>query len=248
MELIVLGASGTFPRPGGALSGYLIRHKETAVLLDIGSGVLSNLYAWLYPAKLDGLIVTHLHPDHFLDIYPFRYLLEFTAKERLPFSVFAPEGAREHIQPLFSEANPARFDEVFHFFALKDKAQFRIGSLTFTSLKVPHLEPTFGIRVETEGKAVFYTSDTGYDTKLIAYAQEVDLLLAETTLLKTQAGEPVAHLTTHQVGQIAQEAGAKKLVLTHLWPHFNREQILAEVKEVYKGPTLLAAENLRVGV
>lgn len=248
MELIVLGASGTFPRPGGALSGYLIRHKETAVLIDIGTGVLSNLYAWLYPAKLDGLIVTHLHPDHFLDIYPFRYLLEFTASERLPFPVYAPDGARAHIQPLFSEANPAKFDQVFTFSNLKAEDKFEIGSLTFTSLKVPHLEPTFGIRVEAGSKAVFYTSDTGYDPKLIAYAQKADLLLAETTLLKAQAGEPVAHLTTHQVGQIAHEAGVKKLVLTHLWPHFNREQILAEVKEVYKGPTFLAAENLRFEV
>lgn len=248
MELIVLGSSGTFPRPGGALSGYLVRHKDSSLLLDMGTGVLSNLYAWLYPANLDCLIITHLHPDHFLDIYPFRYLLEFTAKDKLPFPVYAPAGARNHIQPLFSEANPAKFDQVFNFYTLEDQASYQVGSLTFTSLTVPHLKPTYGIRVEAEGKSLFYTSDTGYSPKLIEYAQGVDLLLAECTLLKQHAGEPVAHLTTVQVGQIAKAAGVKQVVLTHLWPHFNRDQILAEVQEVYKGPVSLATENLEIGV
>lgn len=248
MQLIILGSSGTFPRPGGALSGYLVRHKKSSLLLDIGTGVLSNLYSWLSPAELSCLIITHMHPDHFLDIYPFRYLLEFTAKERLPFPVYAPPGAARHIQPLFSEADPAKFKQVFKFYELQDQLQYQIGALKVTAVLVPHLKPTFGIRIEAEGKSLFYTSDTGYDPKLSVYAQGVDLLLAETTLLKEHEGEPVAHLTTSQVGQIAKEAGVSQLVLTHLWPHFSRQQILDEVKEVFKGPVRLAEENLRLGV
>ena len=248
MEVIVVGSSGTFPRAGGACNGYLVRHGGTKVLLDIGTGVLGRLYEWTSPGDLDALVVTHLHPDHFLDIYPFRYYLEFCAPERLPFKVYAPAGAAAHIRPLFNEPDPTKFNRVFEFIDLGGAGSFAVGGLRLVPGKVPHLEPTYGVAVEADGRRLFYTSDTGYDESLVGYAKDVDLLMAETTFLAAEAGLPVPHMTTAAVAELARRAGVKRLMLTHLWPHHDRDQILAEVRAGFDGRIDLADEGLVVEV
>ncbi len=248
MEVVVVGASGTFPRAGGACNGYLVRHGETKVLIDMGTGVLSRLYEWLAPEDLDALIITHLHPDHFLDIYPYRYFLEFCAQGKLPLAVYAPSGAYEYIQRLFNEPDPAKFSKIFSFKDLGGASPIRIGDIELISHEVSHLKPTFGIEARAQGKSLFYTSDTAYDERLKKIAARVDLLLAEATLTADQAGKPVAHMTTTEVGKLAAEANVEHLVLTHLWPHFDRRRILDEVKLEFNGKIDLADEGLIVAV
>ncbi|HEB13012.1 MAG TPA: MBL fold metallo-hydrolase [Actinobacteria bacterium] len=248
MEIIVLGASGTFPRAGGACNGYLVRHGQTNILIDMGTGVLSRLYDWLSPGDLDALVITHLHPDHFLDIYPYRYYLEFCARDKLPLQVLAPTGASDYIQRLFNEPDPTKFGEVFSFSDLQGVAGKNIGGLALTSHEVPHLKPTYGMTVEADGRRVFYTSDTAFDESLGKIADGVDLLLAETTLTAAQVGTPVAHMTTTQVGKLASEARVDRLLLTHIWPHFDRQTILEEVRAEFNGKIDLADEGLVIAL
>ena len=248
MEVIVLGGSGTFPRAGGACNGFLVREGDTNVLLDIGTGVLSRLYQWLDPGKLEALIITHLHPDHFLDLYPYRYFLEFQARERLPLPVFAPVGAADHIRPLFNEPDTSKFDRIFKFTDLVSDEPFTIGGLTITPRPVPHLDPTYGIEAAAEGRRLFYTSDTDFSESLVSYSAGVDLLLAETTLRAEDADVPVAHMTTTQVADLAERARVGRLVLTHLWPHFDRFQIKHEVARGFNGRIDLADEGLLIKV
>ena len=248
MEVIVIGSSGTFPRPGGACNGYLVRHGETNILLDIGTGVLSRLYDRVSPGDLDALVITHLHPDHFLDIYPFRYYLEFCAPDKLPLKVYAPAGASAYIKPLFNEPEPAKFDRVFDFVDIGQAGVFQVGELSVRGVEVVHLKPTYGLSIEGGGRRLFYTSDTAYDDRLVDYAKDAGVLLAETTFLAAQAGSKVPHMTTKEVGRLAREANVGRLVLTHLWPHFDRERILAEVETEFSGRIDLADEGLVVEV
>ncbi len=247
MEVIVLGGSGTFPRAGGACNGFLVREGDTNVLLDIGTGVLSRLYQWLDPGRLEALVITHLHPDHFLDLYPYRYLLEFQAQERLPLPVFAPVGAADHIRSLFNEPDTSKFDRVFKFTDLVPDESFTIGGLTMTPRPVVHLDPTYGIEAAAAGRRLFYTSDTDFSELLVSYSAGVDLLLAETTL-RAEDDIPVAHMTTTQVADLAERARVGRLVLVHLWPHFDRSQIKHEVARGFSGKIDLADEGLLIKV
>jgi ribonuclease BN (tRNA processing enzyme) len=248
MQVVVLGGSGTFPRAGGACNGYLVRQGATNILIDMGTGVLSRLYDWIDPGELDALIITHLHPDHFLDIYPYRYFLEFRAAGRLPLPVFAPAGAADHIRHLFNEPDTAKFDRVFAFTDLASASDFRVGELVFAGKPVAHLEPTYGISVEAGGRRLFYTSDTDYDERLSGYAEDVDLLLAETTFRAEDADIPVPHMTTTEVARLATGARVSRLVLTHLWPHYDRAQIESEVAAGFDGKIYLADEGLLIEV
>ena len=214
------------------------------MVIDLGPGSLSKLFALVNPEKLDGLFISHLHPDHFIDIYPLRYYLQFTAKEdSLPLKVYAPPMAKDKIIPLFSDKNLATFDKVFKFFDLSDGKSYQAGNFRIYAYEVPHLKPTFAFRIEAESRSLFYSSDTAFTDRLLNYAQEVDLLLCESTLREEDADSSVAHLTSVQAGEIATKSKAKKLVLTHIWPHFNEQDLLSQASKYYSGPIFLAEDG-----
>jgi len=76
MKLTVLGCWAPYPRAGGACSGYLVQVGETNILLECGNGVLSNLQKYLDFRSLDGVIISHLHPDHVMDLFCLRHAVE----------------------------------------------------------------------------------------------------------------------------------------------------------------------------
>ena len=73
MRITVLGKSPSWQDAGGACSGYLIETDETKVLLDCGNGVFGKLRERIDYTDLDGVIISHLHADHFLDLVPYSY-------------------------------------------------------------------------------------------------------------------------------------------------------------------------------
>lgn len=76
MEITVLGNQGPCMGPGGACSGYLVETKNIRILIDCGSGVLSNLQKVCDVGTLDAIILSHLHYDHMGDILVLKYLIE----------------------------------------------------------------------------------------------------------------------------------------------------------------------------
>ena len=79
MFLTVFGRHGPYPRPGGACSGYYIEDGPTRVLIDCGAGVLSRLMEHVHPARLDAIVLSHLHFDHF-DVPTLKAILPDGAK------------------------------------------------------------------------------------------------------------------------------------------------------------------------
>ncbi len=75
------------PRPGSACSSYLVQTENAAVLLDLGSGALGKLQLAIDYARLDAIVISHMHADHFLDLVPLRYGLKYgepPRAERIP--------------------------------------------------------------------------------------------------------------------------------------------------------------------
>lgn len=249
MEVTVIGSSGTYPRPGGACNCYIVRDGANTIIIDLGPGSLSRLFEAIDPAEIDAFFISHLHPDHFLDIYPYRYYLQFSADgSRLPVRVFAPRGARERIEPLFSDRNREEFERVFAWNELSEGGSVDFGSLSVTANEVPHLPPTFSLTIKNSGgKKIFYSADTGYDERLTELAANADLLLCEASLQAADSGK-VAHLTGAQAGKVAALSGAGRLLLTHLWPHFDRGEILADAKSAFSGRIDLADEGMIIEV
>src|ERR1035437_4019853 len=95
MELLVVGSGAAYPnQPGTASSCYVVLHDDAAICLDIGQGAFAGLAGRREPAGLAGIVISPLHPDHFVDLVALRHYLrfEFTPPRRM--RVIAPAGLR----------------------------------------------------------------------------------------------------------------------------------------------------------
>jgi ribonuclease BN (tRNA processing enzyme) len=93
--------------------------------------------------------------------------------------------------------------------------------------------------VAAEGRVLAYTGDTGPCTGLHTLARDVDLLLSEASWPDSPGAPADVHLSGAQAAQVAVEAGARRLLLTHLQPWWEPEDILGEARRAF-GPVELA--------
>ena len=102
MRLTVIGKSPAFTDAGGACSGYLVEDGGTRLLVDCGNGVFGKLRAATDPFALDGVVISHVHADHVLDLVPFAYALLFARGGRPfpPLPLHVPPGAADRLHRL----------------------------------------------------------------------------------------------------------------------------------------------------
>src|SRR3954469_13177917 len=104
LTLDVLGAGPAWSdRPGSSGASYLIRLDDTAVLLDLGQGSFPRLAATTDPAALDAVLISHLHPDHFIDLVPLRHFLAYQMDPPGRMRVIAPAGLSDRIDALHDQ-------------------------------------------------------------------------------------------------------------------------------------------------
>jgi ribonuclease BN (tRNA processing enzyme) len=226
MKAWALGTGGWIPTEERETICVLLREGDTALLLDAGSG-LRRLVG--QPGLLDGVrrldvALTHFHLDHVCG------LAYVPALPVLP-TVWAPgrwlygTAGAELLDPLrrapLSPFDPAELGEVRE---LVDGPQV-IGSFEVAARAQPrHWAPTAGLRV---ADALALVTDTAYDPESAVFAGGVTHLLHEAW---STSDEPVASegdATAAEAGQVALDAGVRRLTLVHLDPRALDEASLA---------------------
>lgn len=208
MRLTVLGHFGPFPRPGGACSGYLVESGDTRLLLDCGSGVVSNLLRVCPAGLLHGVVLSHLHMDHASDMGVLRYAREGSGC--LPLPVIAPDEPAGAAGLLLD--HPA-----FCWERSEAGRTYRIGAFTIRLFPAQHPVPTFAMLVSDGRRSLFYTGDTGFFPALADAARGADALLADACFSEPDlAVKPPIHMTAAQTARLARQAGAGRLLLTHI--------------------------------
>ncbi|MDX1778689.1 MAG: MBL fold metallo-hydrolase, partial [Thermodesulfobacteriota bacterium] len=108
-----------------------------------------------------------------------------------------------------------------------------------------HSESSVGFRVTSrDDRAVAYSGDTDFCESLIALGRDVDLLILECSFPDSRKVE--GHLTPALAGRVARESGCKKLLLTHLYPPCDDENIVAVVKDQFSGEVILAEDLMKI--
>src|SRR5439155_17463706 len=77
MELTVLGACGSWPAPGEATSGYLLADSGFVLAIDLGTGTFARLQQRVSAETVSSVVISHAHPDHFVDLYALFYFRFF---------------------------------------------------------------------------------------------------------------------------------------------------------------------------
>ncbi len=244
MKLTVLGSSGTYPRPGGACNGFLIQDVETNVVLDLGNGCLSNLLKVVDFTELDAVVITHMHIDHFGDLYPLFYALRFHTEEPWGLRVLMPEGGLRLMGCILGEDSREYLPRVFCEEPISADYLGEVGDMRLTFFPTCHPAEGYCVRLEGRDWKIAYSADTAPCPGLEAAAAGVDMFICEATLPASHSEEAShGHMTSIQAGEAAASAGVQWLMLTHIWPTFDPQDILDEVRGVYQGKVTLAREG-----
>jgi ribonuclease BN (tRNA processing enzyme) len=252
-RVVVLGSCGAWPEPARACSGFVLEHDGFRVVIDLGYGTLPRLLDHLGSVAGDGVdavVITHLHPDHMVDLHGFFRARWFGSRGSAPIPVYAGAGVRDRLSDL--EDDQDALAKVFTWHDLPHDERDELGPFRLTSVALPHVVPNAGVRFESDGLVIAYTGDTGPDAALAELGRDADLFIVEASDRSQQASTPQAppgedlHLTGTNAGEAAADAGAKRLMLTHFWPGNDREITRELAAAAFDGPIVLADEGLVV--
>jgi ribonuclease BN (tRNA processing enzyme) len=285
LALQILGSGGPYAGGTRASAGYLVwRAGRAVVMVDAGGGTFLRFgEAGARLQDLSLLLLSHLHPDHVSDLPALLWLSEMARQE--PLRVAGPSGGGafpsidSFVRRLFDATSGAfpilggtlgqagqgvRLDVVSVDAAARAPSTiWSGGDVQVTALGVPHGNvPSVAYRVRVGERSVVFGSDqNGSDAGFSRFAAGADVLVMHLTLSQ-QAGEPVVrlHARPTTVGEVARDAKAKRLVLSHLVQAPNSVKTpqwfslsdlggaVAEVRKHYPGPVDAAADLMCVPI
>lgn len=233
MQLTVFGNNATCPQALGACSCFLVQAGGKRILLDMGCASLTQLQRWVDLKQLDLIVISHLHFDHFGDLFCAKYQLETRAAlgEQIP------------VLPLCSPALPpwARREllegGVFRHTVMQDGQSLRLDGAALTFYRVPHLVESYAVRLCAEGKTLAYSGDSAACDALVQAARGADCFLCEASLVQGQQQQAGHHLMAGDAGRLAAQAGAKRLLLTHYHPG-RRQAVLEQARAAFAAAQL----------
>ncbi len=260
MRITVLGKSPSWQDAGGACSGYLLEEGSTCALLECGSGVFGKLRSVREYDQVDAVVITHMHPDHFVDVIPFGFALRYSPRQqpdpigRWPGTdsparprLILPQGGRDVLQKIVSAwGQDDLIDTAFDVYEYGPDDVVEVGVLHVRFQQVSHWIPTFAVEVNSaaNGSGRFtYGADTAPDDALVDFARDTDLLMLEATLSRPERESPRGHMTAAEAGDHAARAGARQLVLTHISDELDGDLALGQARERFDGAVTVAAEG-----
>jgi ribonuclease BN (tRNA processing enzyme) len=245
VRLTVLGGCGGFPAAGQACSGYLVEHDGFRLLIDPGYAIVPRLLAVLDAAAVDAVLVSHGHPDHCADLNPLLRARAMNDEPPPALPVFAPPGA---LGPVLALDRPGMLDDAIALREFTPGDGLEVGPFGLCSWLLPHWMPNAGLRLEADGQVLAYTGDSGPSPLLSELARGADIFLAEATEPWQLTGSEARYLSSaRQAGAVAREAGAGRLVLTHLWPGTDPEEAVRAAAVSYPGEIAVAVPGLVAG-
>lgn len=253
MDLTIVGCTGSLPGPDSPASCYLLTaadgDRTWRVLLDLGSGAFGALQRHADPLTIDAVVLSHLHPDHCLDLTALRvWRGHGPGRPETDLPVHGPVGTAERMARAYGVETPTPLSGMaFH--DLHDGQPFTVGPLTITPYSVLHPVPAFGLRVEAGGVVLAYTGDTDSCPGLTPLMQGADLVLAEAAFVEGRDTARGMHLTGRRAAEAAVAAcGVRRLMLTHIPPWNDPEVCRADAAAVWGQEVELATPGAVVSL
>jgi ribonuclease BN (tRNA processing enzyme) len=235
LRLDVVGAGPAYTdRPGATGASYLVSHAESAVLLDLGQGSFPRLANLLDPGELDSVLISHLHPDHFIDLVALRHYLRWGPDHPRRVRVIGPRGLGDRIDALHAEPG---FSAAALDLEPLAPGHLLIGSLDVDVAPVTHAAESYAFRVALAGRpGLVYSGDCGRAEDLDVLMRPGDTLLSEVSFGPGPVPPGAAHMDGPTVGALAARTRAGRVLLTHLLMGHDEARTVASAQRAYDGP------------
>lgn len=242
LSLTILGSSGSYPGPGRACSSYLLRSPTTTLVMDLGPGALANLQRHVDVGDVEALLLTHEHPDHWIETPSLRVAMRYyLGLEGLP--VYGTAGTRRLAGQLIDDPD----DSSLVWSVIDADSKVRIGDLSLRFSRTDHPVETLAVRIDqdadTGGRSLVYSADTGPGWQGQSFVAGADLFLCEATVPTALEGSGAPHLSGREAGKLAREAGAGRLLLTHIAPDVDPGGQQRDAESAFGGSVLVACDN-----
>lgn len=147
---------------------------------------------------------------------------------------------------------------------LEGDNSFDLNGLEITSTEVPHSIYTLAYRFDVDGQSIVISGDLTYSDNLIALAKDADILVMDSGAIirkgsfvsnssdrniekSGEAGQEntnKGHASLEEVATMAQKAGVRKLVLTHIGGNIDEEAEIEAIKKIYTGGEVIVGYDL----
>jgi ribonuclease BN (tRNA processing enzyme) len=262
VKLTILGSGTGIIKKDRMAPGYLLElNSKESFLLDCGGTTVQQFAKINFDyTKIDHILISHPHADH---LGGFISLIFAIKLESMFSKVSVKHKLREktlyiHGYPGFLEdykllrrIMSGEADENYPIKVFEHKNQkIKYPKFILETKIVGHAEKLFtsiAFRLETDKKVFVYSGDSRYCDALIKLARGADLFLCDSSSMEKGLGTGY-HLTPEGAGKIAQEAGVKKLVLTHFYDVMPQNQVLKNAKKYFSGKIILAKDLMKIKI
>jgi phosphoribosyl 1,2-cyclic phosphodiesterase len=182
--------------------------------IDPGPGALVRTYQFgLTPLKLDAVMVSHSHTDHYTDA---EVLIEAMTKgmTRKKGTVVGSKSVIEGYKqwgPCISKYHLSKPD--ISILGVNETA--KLGKIKIKGTKTIHGDPTaVGFKLKVKNFSISYTADTEYFEDLHKYHSGADVLIA--SVIRPRNEKIRGHMSTHDFAKLVDEVSPRLAIMTHL--------------------------------
>jgi len=222
MRLTIVGCGDAFGSGGRSNTCFWLESDKTAVAVDFGASALPAVKALkLDPNRLDAVILSHLHGDHFGGL-PFLLLdAQFLSRRDKPLLIAGPPGTRARLEVLMEAVFPKSTGSKWKFsWRVEEIEVGKPGEVLghdIVTTEVIHQSgaPSTALRLTMDGKVFAYSGDTEWTDALLPIASNADLFICECYNFE---GALTGHLNWQMLKDKLPALGAKRVMLTHMNP------------------------------
>jgi ribonuclease BN (tRNA processing enzyme) len=250
MDLVVAGAGPAYSaRPGAVGAAYVLLEDGHAIVLDLGHGAYAGLAQVVEPSTLDAVIISHLHPDHFVDLVPLRHYLRYEFGPPRRVRVVGPRGLDRRLDDLHAEPG---FSAAALDVEVLVEGPLTIGPFVIEARRITHTDDSYAFRVSVPAlsgtSAVVYSGDCGRADDLVPLIRPGDALLVEASFGTGPVPVDDMHLDAIAAARVATATGTGRLLLTHILGTYDFEAVVAAARAGYAGDVRIVAPGDRIPI
>ncbi len=232
MELRFVGTGDAFGSGGRFNTCFLVTSATSRFLIDCGASSLVALkQQGIDLDSIDGVVLSHLHGDHFGGL-PFLLLdARHLSKRQRPFFLCGPAGLKQRLEAAQEALFPGSSETVLGFsltiYELTADQRSNVPGFAVMPIPAAHSAgaPCFSLRIECEGKIIAYSGDTEWSERLRDAAAGADLFICECSSYERPL---TGHLDYRSMAARLDGMGAKRVIITHMNPDMlERRSVLA---------------------